>query len=105
MSWTDLSPQEAQQALRDDPDLIALDVRTPPEHLRHRLPASVLLPVQELQARVDELDPDARYLVICEHGVRSVAACGFLAERGFANLSNLRGGMAHWIGEGLEVER
>lgn len=101
MSWTDLDPQAAQQALADNPDLVALDVRTPPEYESHRIEGARLLPVQELQARVTELDPDASYLVICEHGMRSVAACQLLAAMGYEDLKNLRGGMAHWLHAGL----
>ena len=101
MAWNDLSPASAAAALSDDADLLVLDVRTPGEYLAHRIDGATLLPVQELQMRVQELDPDRRYLVVCEHGVRSVAACGYLAELGFEALSNLQGGMAHWSAQGL----
>lgn len=105
MSFRDLDPEEAQRALAADPTLRLLDVRTEPEHQSHRLPGAVLLPIQELQQRLAELDPDENWLVYCEHGARSVYACEFLAQVGFENLSNVRGGIAHWIGCGLPVER
>jgi len=105
MSFRDLDPEEAQRALAADPTLRLLDVRTEPEHQSHRLPGAVLLPIQELQQRLAELDPDENWLVYCEHGARSVYACEFLAQVGFEKLSNVRGGIAHWIGCGLPVER
>ena len=55
--------------------------------------------------RIEELDPATRYLVTCEHGVRSVAACQILAQAGFQNLSNLQGGMAAWLAAGLPYSR
>ena len=105
MAFTDLDPLGAQELIDQQPDLVLLDVRTEPENRSHRLPGAVLIPVQELAARVEELDPDRPHLIYCEHGVRSVAACEFLADRGFDALSNLGGGMARWLHAGLPCER
>ena len=105
MSYQDLAPTDAQARLAEDPDLVPLDVRTLPEHHSHRLPGSVHAPVQELHVSWQQLDADQRYLVYCEHGVRSLAACEFLQAEGFGNLINLRGGMAAWIGDELPFER
>ena len=105
MAYRDLTPQQAQRELHQDPTLRALDVRTAPEHKRHRLPGAVLVPVQELARRAQELDPAANWLVYCEHGRRSVTACAILAAAGFARLANLRGGMAQWLLDGLPCER
>ncbi len=105
MAYRELSPQDAQQALQRDPTLRVLDVRTGPEHRMHRLPGAVLLPVQELGERWQELDAGANWLVTCEHGRRSIMACEFLAQAGFQKLTNLAGGMAHWLSCGLPVER
>ena len=75
MSYEDLEPTAARDLLDQEPDLVVLDVRTAPEFVRHRIAGAVLIPVQELAMRTAELDPARRHLVVCEHGVRSVAAC------------------------------
>ena len=103
--YLDVTPAEACAALQDDPDLIVLDVRTQQEFRQHRIAAAVLLPVQELPQRVGELDPDRRYVVTCEHGVRSRMACALLGQAGFRDLRNVVGGMARWLGDGLPVDR
>lgn len=105
MTFRDLDPQAAHDELQRDPELRILDVRTAEEHQFHRLPNAVLIPVQDLQLRIRELDADARWLVHCEHGVRSLHACEFLQQKGFSDLANLRGGLAHWAGCGLPVLR
>jgi rhodanese-related sulfurtransferase len=105
MSYLDLRPEQALAALQEDPALRVLDVRTPPEHDRLRIVNSILLPVQEIRSRWAELDPGERYLVVCEHGIRSAFACEFLASQGFEELRNLRGGLAQWVGRGLPVEK
>ncbi|MBL9079560.1 MAG: rhodanese-like domain-containing protein [Planctomycetes bacterium] len=104
MSYRDLDPATAQRELHADPTLRILDVRTEGEHASHRLPQSTLIPVQELEARLGELDRDANWLVHCEHGRRSVWACEILAQAGFARLANLSGGLAWWAGCGLPLE-
>jgi rhodanese-related sulfurtransferase len=104
MSYQDLHPQAALEGLRADPELRILDVRTAPEFDSHHLEGALLLPLHELQERCAELDADARWLVTCEHGVRSVQACEFLAYMGFGDLRNLQGGMARWLGDALPLK-
>ena len=105
MSYQNLSPIQAQEALQKNPDIKVLDVRTVPEFEMHRITGAMLVPVEEIEARHAELDANTTYLVTCEHGMRSVATCEFLTSMGFLNLINLVGGMAQWIGEGLPAER
>ena len=105
MDYADLSPAEAKQAIVDDPEMIVLDVRTEPEHRMHRIDGAILVPVQELPQRIGGLDPARRYVVTCEHGVRSRMACSLLVQSGFRDLRNVVGGMARWVGEGLPIVR
>ena len=44
-----------------------------------------------------------RWLVHCEHGVRSRSACQMLQQLGFGQLVNLRGGLAQWVADGLPL--
>ena len=105
MDYLDLSAEDGHAELLSDPSLRVLDVRTPPEHASHRIDGAQLIPVHELPARLEELDAETRYLVTCEHGIRSVAACQILTQAGFSNVLNLRGGMASWIAAGLPFTR
>ncbi len=74
-----------------------LDVRTPAEHAIAALPASQLIPLNELAARFPEVQvPEGQTLVVfCHHGIRSMHAGLFLAQRGFTPLS-LEGGIEAW---------
>ncbi|MBZ0154548.1 MAG: rhodanese-like domain-containing protein [Planctomycetes bacterium] len=104
MKYRDLSPADAHQELQQDPKLRVLDVRTAPEYQSHRLAAATLIPVQELERRLAELDRDASWLVHCEHGRRSLWACEILTQAGFTKVANLKGGIAFWAGCGLPIE-
>lgn len=103
--FRNLDPEDAHRELQAEPRPALLDVRTPPEHDSHRLAGATLLPVQELQQRIGELDPEKNWFVYCEHGVRSLSACRFLAAQGFDNVTNISGGIAHWASRGLPFER
>jgi adenylyltransferase/sulfurtransferase len=73
-----------------------LDVRQPEEFAESRIEGSVLIPLNELPARVGELDPSRELIVICRSGARSARACQQLEERGFRDVTNLVGGNLAW---------
>lgn len=71
-----------------------LDVRTPAEHARAAIPGSVLIPLDELRERLDEL-PDGEIVVHCAVGLRGYLACRVLAQHG-RRARNLDGGITTW---------
>ena len=76
-----------------------IDVRTESEYAEAHIPGSVLMPLHELPARVEEVPNGGTPIaVVAEHGFRSTSACSFLAERGFHHLFNLDGGIDRWPG-------
>jgi rhodanese-related sulfurtransferase len=54
------------------------------------------IPMQDIPSRVAELNPDAALAVLCHHGTRSLHVGHFLAQRGFAELANVHGGIDAW---------
>jgi rhodanese-related sulfurtransferase len=75
---------------------LLLDVREPWETQTCRIDGSRLIPMGEIAARRDELDPQAEVVVICHHGGRSLQVAQFLGEQGFARVHNLAGGVDAW---------
>lgn len=75
---------------------LLLDVREPWEFEHCHLAGSVLMPMQTVPARFDELDVDAAVVVICHHGVRSMQVAVFLEHNGFDSIYNLVGGVNAW---------
>jgi adenylyltransferase/sulfurtransferase len=78
--------------------LYLLDVRRPEEHATAALPNSVLVPLDELEHRVDEIrpPPGATIVAYCHHGVRSLGAAAFLERAGIGPVVSLRGGIDAW---------
>ena len=83
--------------LRDQPQL--LDVREPWEGATCALAGSISMPMGEVPARLDELDPDRPVVCICHHGVRSLHVAHFLSRQGVGQLFNLAGGIDAWARE------
>jgi rhodanese-related sulfurtransferase len=73
-----------------------LDVREPWEVALAHIPGSVCIPLDEIPARWKELDADSKIIVMCKRGSRSQRAADFLAAQGFAQVSNLQGGIDAW---------
>ena len=101
-----ITPAETHARLGNDSLYLFLDVRTQQEFdgPSGHVPGSILIPVQELEARAAEL---ARYkgrtiIAICRSGNRSGMATRVLRGQGFEAL-NMTGGMNRWNAEGLPV--
>lgn len=76
-------------------DLTVLDVREDHEWSAGHIDGATHIPLGELQARVGELDPQARTLVVCHMGGRSARATAWLHAQGH-DVVNLDGGMEAW---------
>jgi len=81
---------------------LLLDVRTQLEADICKLADSKLLPLQVLEAKLDELKADvddnldAPIVVYCHHGRRSLTATFMLRAAGFTNVRSMAGGIDLW---------
>lgn len=75
---------------------LLLDVREPWEHETCHIPHVVLMPMQTVPVRLQELDPDAVIVCVCHHGGRSMQVANFLERNGFPHVINLSGGVHAW---------
>jgi rhodanese-related sulfurtransferase len=78
---------------------VLLDVREGWELNICALPDALHIPMGQIPARAEELDPQKEMVVVCHHGVRSMRVINFLASRGFNKLHNLQGGVNAWARE------
>jgi molybdopterin/thiamine biosynthesis adenylyltransferase/rhodanese-related sulfurtransferase len=87
---------EVKRWLDEGRDFTLIDVRSPLEHAICRIEAARLIPLQDIPAEIDRLDPAARYVVHCHHGGRSAQAVELMRRRGFTATRNLAGGIDAW---------
>lgn len=93
-----LSAPELAQWLNDDtrPRPLLLDVREPWEFQTCHIDGAAAMPMRTVPARLAEIDPDQPVVCICHHGARSMQVASFLEQNGFADVSNLTGGVHAW---------
>lgn len=85
--------------LEHDPEQFhLLDVRQPKEYQQGHLPGALLMPLDQIQERLGELDPARTTITYCAAGPRSRAAAAILRNAGFAKVSNMAGGIRAWEG-------
>jgi sulfur-carrier protein adenylyltransferase/sulfurtransferase len=91
---------DLKQAIDSGAGPYILDVRESQEYQICRIPGSVLIPLGQVGARVDEITAaagDRPIVVHCKMGGRSAKAVQLLRERGVARAQNLKGGILAWI--------
>ena len=104
-----LEPTELVASVAAAESPLIVDVREPEEFVGElgHIEGALLVPLDSLQRRLPKL---AGYVgralvVVCRSGARSASACAMLRQAGFAQVSNLSGGMLAWRDAGLPVQR
>ena len=79
-------------------DVLLLDCREQEEFDVVHIPGAMLLPMSQLQVRVDELAAfrEKEIVVLCHHGIRSLDVATWLHKQGFASVKSLAGGIDRW---------
>jgi len=92
----ELEPVELKRRL-DRGDIPAiLDVREPEEVAIAAFPKARHIPMGDIPSRLTELDPDAEWVIVCHHGMRSANVAMYLSRMGFEHVANLTGGIDAW---------
>ncbi len=86
-------------------DYIIIDVRTPQEYYESRIDNSILIDIYnpDFQSEIEKLDKNAKYLVYCRSGRRSLHAVRYMNSIGIKNAFNLEGGIIAWKSKGKPV--
>jgi molybdopterin/thiamine biosynthesis adenylyltransferase/rhodanese-related sulfurtransferase/molybdopterin converting factor small subunit len=96
----EITASELKRRLDRGDDLQVIDVREPHEYEIARLPGTTLIPLAQVVARMNEIDPSRETILHCKGGVRSAKAIEALRRAGYAgSLSNLKGGITAWSNE------
>jgi rhodanese-related sulfurtransferase len=82
---------------------LLLDCRETDEFNFARLPNSKHIPMNEIPARLQELEGvrGSRIVVHCHHGGRSLRVTNWLRQQGFLQAQNMDGGIDAWS---LEID-
>lgn len=97
----------AQKLLKEDPEVIVVDVRTPREFATGHLDKArnVNFQSKDFAAELGKLDRTKTYLVHCAAGGRSTQSLEVFRKLGFKSIVHLDGGMGAWTEAGLPVTK
>jgi adenylyltransferase/sulfurtransferase len=94
-----ISVAELKQKIDQRSEAMLLDVREPFEYEIARIEGATLVPLAQLNGRLEELPRDRDIIAICKSGVRSAYAVQLLQLSGFPRSFNLEGGVDAWAEE------
>lgn len=93
-----ITPEEVANHLVKGEKVHIIDVRENAEAAAGMIPGASNLPLGQIALRKNELNKEKTYVIVCQSGNRSKAACGILEALGF-KVKDMIGGMNDWTGE------
>jgi rhodanese-related sulfurtransferase len=97
MNVPTINVQQLKERLDNNADFFLLDCRQPQEHEVGRITDGLLIPLNDIPQRHNELEPHRgrEIVVYCRSGNRSSYATDYLNQLGY-NCVNLAGGIIAW---------
>jgi rhodanese-related sulfurtransferase len=81
-----------------------LDVRTQEEWDEYHIPGTALIPLDELESRLNEVPSDQDVVVVCRSGNRSQVGRDVLLQGGLTRVTSMDGGVSDWRLAGYPIE-
>jgi adenylyltransferase/sulfurtransferase len=95
----EITVKELKRLIDSGTQVRLVDVREQYEYNFCHIEGSTLIPIGQIWARVNELNPESEYVFYCHVGERSAWAVNLLRQRGFKKVKNLIGGIDQWAVE------
>ena len=92
-----ITTDELQQKLEAGEKLELVDVREDEEVAAGMIPGAKHIKMMEIPNRMNELEREKEYIIICRSGARSSNVCQYLQDQGY-KVRNMVGGMLEWKG-------
>jgi rhodanese-related sulfurtransferase len=99
---TEISAAQAYEKFQQG--VFFLDVRSQAEWDQGHIAKSTLIPLDELQNRLNELPKNRDIVVVCRSGVRSKEGMTILQQAGFSRSASMTGGLIAWKAAGYPLE-
>ena len=100
INYGDITVEEAKSLIESNVSLIILDVRTPEEYDSGHIKEAILIPISELEGRLDELSKEEELLIYCRTGNRSTNSVNILKANGYTKIFHMNNGITAWIQAG-----
>jgi rhodanese-related sulfurtransferase len=103
MMIKEIDANDLQNRIAEGDEFTLLDIRSAGELAQGVLPDAEHLPMHLIPLRINELPKDKDVILYCHSGARSYHACAYLAQQGYENVINLRGGILNWARSGYQL--
>ena len=100
-----LSPAELLARLESPAPPLVVDLRKPVEFGVAHIPGAVNIPLDELEARIDELRHEGGVLIYCINGARTRQAEPVVYANDINDVYHLDGALQGWIQGGHPIEK
>jgi rhodanese-related sulfurtransferase len=100
ISFGEVTVEEAKSLVESNVSLIIVDVRTREEYDSGHIEGAILIPVSELEGRINELSKEEELLIYCRTGNRSSNSVNILKANGYTKIFHMNDGIIAWIQAG-----
>ncbi len=102
-----ISPDDYYAKIEGKNKSTLVDVRTESEYKQGHIKGSILIPLDVLGEKIEEVIPDKsqEIFVNCHSGSRSTQAVHILEDMGYTNVINLQGGILGWERAGYPLNK
>ncbi len=95
----EITVTDVKQLLDKGEAVKLIDVREPKEHQFCHVQGSELIPMGSVPQHLSQLEAqadEAKLIVFCHHGMRSLNVVAWLREKGISNCASMTGGIEAW---------
>jgi rhodanese-related sulfurtransferase len=101
--WANVTNVDVNEMLINGDDFVLIDNRRADEFDAGYIETAVNIPLEEMMARLDEIDPGKKVVIHCRSGIRGLIGVIALRMNGYDNVFNMAGGYLGWQAEELPV--
>ncbi len=100
----EIEAAELANKFKDDKNVNIIDVREDEEVEEGIIPGAKHIRLGEIPERIEELNKNEHYYIVCRSGARSGRAAEYLEAKGY-DATNVEGGMLAWEDETEKVNQ
>ena len=100
-----LTPEQVLERLDGEKPLLVVDVRKPAEFGVAHIPGAINIPVDEIEARLDDFKNSNGVLIYCINGSRTRQAEAILLGADIPDVYHLEGTFSGWIQRKYPIEK
>ncbi|PKO08507.1 MAG: hypothetical protein CVU40_15115 [Chloroflexi bacterium HGW-Chloroflexi-2] len=101
--WASIKNVDVNEMLVNTEEFVLIDARRADEYEAGYIDPAVNIPLEEVIARMGEIDPNTKNIVYCRSGIRSLIYTIALRLNGYSDVLSMSGGYVGWEAAELPV--